>query len=188
MRSQPNLSGRVFGLSDAQPQRPGGHLPQSKGKREVRVGRRRPSARRNGTPYALFDDNRGDRNAWVRKLGTQTLTAIAYTGANAKGTAGAPLGITVTVVYEPPSSVGMLQLAPPADLWRLRAGATSHQSPNTAAQVRDLSAMIAELNQSSIFCRCHLMSGDDDKSAHVGLHQLSRLLPSPTNRCMQEFA
>lgn len=50
-----------------------------------------------GAPYALFGDNSGNYNAGTIANGTHTIKGTPYTGANASGTAGAPLAISFTI-------------------------------------------------------------------------------------------
>jgi hypothetical protein len=52
----------------------------------------------NAAPYALAGDSSGNYNSWTPTLGSHTLTATPYTGANASGTAGTPLTITFDVI------------------------------------------------------------------------------------------
>lgn len=55
----------------------------------------------NVAPYALAGDNDGDYLSWTPAVGPHTLTATAYTQANAGGTAGLPLEITFIVTDQP---------------------------------------------------------------------------------------
>lgn len=48
-------------------------------------------------PYAAFGDSAGDYAAWTPSLGAHSLTATAFTGAGATGTAGPGLSVSFTV-------------------------------------------------------------------------------------------
>jgi hypothetical protein len=50
-----------------------------------------------GAPYALFGDANGVYNPWTPAVGSYTLKATPYTGANAAGTAGVALTVGFTV-------------------------------------------------------------------------------------------
>ena len=52
----------------------------------------------NNAPYSLAGDTRGNYVAWTPSVGSHTLAATPYTGANATGTVGTPLTMTFTVV------------------------------------------------------------------------------------------
>ncbi|GAB3025562.1 hypothetical protein GCM10027185_25910 [Spirosoma pulveris] len=52
-------------------------------------------------PYALFGDNQGDYLGWTPAVGTYTLTATPYAGANATGAIGTALTVDFTVVKQP---------------------------------------------------------------------------------------
>jgi hypothetical protein len=51
----------------------------------------------NAAPYALEGDSSGDYNAWTPSVGNYTVTATAYSAANAGGTASTPLVINFAV-------------------------------------------------------------------------------------------
>ena len=52
----------------------------------------------NRAPYSLAGDRDGNYAAWTPSVGSHTLAATPYTGANATGTVGTPLTMTFTVV------------------------------------------------------------------------------------------
>jgi hypothetical protein len=49
-------------------------------------------------PYALAGDTNGNYGPWTLGVGPHTVTATPFTGANASGTAGAPLTLSLTIV------------------------------------------------------------------------------------------
>lgn len=64
----------------------------------------------NVAPYALKGDANGDYTSWTPTLGTHTLTATPFSGANAKGTNGIALTVVFTVINqsnlpEPPTNL-----------------------------------------------------------------------------------
>lgn len=56
----------------------------------------------NVAPYALAGHNGADYFAWTPSVGSHTVTATPYSGANATGTAGTPVTITFNVVDTTP--------------------------------------------------------------------------------------
>ena len=52
----------------------------------------------NTLAYSLAGDTGGNYVAWTPSVGSHTLAATPYTGANATGTVGTPLTMTFTVV------------------------------------------------------------------------------------------
>ncbi|MEJ7654993.1 MAG: hypothetical protein WKH64_17480 [Chloroflexia bacterium] len=66
----------------------------------------------NAAPYAMAGDSAGDFNVWTPTVGAHSLTATAYTGANAGGTAGTPVKVSFTVIDQvaPPPTVTSLTL------------------------------------------------------------------------------
>jgi uncharacterized protein len=61
----------------------------------------------NVLPYALFGDNNGNLNPWTPAVGSYTLTATPYAGANGTGTTGVPHTRSFTVVDNTPALSGL---------------------------------------------------------------------------------
>ncbi|MFD1144614.1 lamin tail domain-containing protein [Larkinella insperata] len=70
----------------------------------VLSGKQNRTQTETGAPYALFGDTNGDYKPWVPALGSYSLTATPYTGANAGGTAGASLTLNFAVINQAQSA------------------------------------------------------------------------------------
>lgn len=55
-------------------------------------------------PYAMAGDNSGNYNAWTPAAGAFAVTATGFSGANASGTAGAPVTLNLNVVNVSPTT------------------------------------------------------------------------------------
>ncbi|GAB3022833.1 hypothetical protein GCM10027185_21290 [Spirosoma pulveris] len=85
-------------------------------------------------PYALFGDNAGNYNAWTPVVGSYSLTATSYAGANATGAVGTALTVAFTVVNQPDSQ-------PLTRFWLINADTDQSIRELTDGQEVDLSSL-----------------------------------------------
>jgi hypothetical protein len=71
----------------------------------------------NAAPYALGSETTGNYAAWTLSLGSHTVTATGYTGANATGTAGAPLTISFLLTSRRINAGGPAFIDSTAKVW-----------------------------------------------------------------------
>lgn len=65
----------------------------------------------NAFPYALFSDSGGNYKPWTLSVGAHRVTATAYSGSSAGGTAGTPLSIGFTLTDGAPATTGRFMYA-----------------------------------------------------------------------------
>lgn len=75
-------------------------------------------------PFALEGDTAGNYNPWTPSTGAHTITATAFSGTGASGTAGAPLSATFNVVDDASNSPPSVALTAPANGSSFAAGST----------------------------------------------------------------
>lgn len=83
-------------------------------------------------PYAMAGDTTGNYNAWVLAVGAFSVTATGFSGANASGTAGAPLTLSLNIVNVSPTTSYSVSVANGSGGGSYTAGASVTVTANPA--------------------------------------------------------
>ncbi|HEX7900037.1 MAG TPA: DUF5060 domain-containing protein [Planctomycetota bacterium] len=75
-------------------------------------------------PFAIEGDTAGNYNPWTPSTGGHTITATAYSGAGATGSAGTPLSVSFTVVDDASNAPPAVAITSPGNGATFAAGAT----------------------------------------------------------------